>query len=155
MPPGLERPSNHARAKPRQVPEQRRNLLEHPPVVSCCRDHQEEPLHRVVASLEIVPAPHRLDVSQPHLQLDGRPLAVPKEHGVPGATLPPTFDYGKANLGSMRQRRPDEREEPAKSLAVPGVSKAMAAGIHPEREIEAEHGGDTVEILEPNAAEAA
>jgi hypothetical protein len=104
-------------------------------VVARVADDQKQDLGPVVAALQREPSQQRLDVAQPRLRLDGKGPSTTVHDQVPGA---PIAGDPQRNLGSMSERRRQQRAEAAQQRELRGVPHDIAVRIRTEWQIESE-----------------
>lgn len=142
----LDRSVDVAGTQARQIPEQALEFRDHAPVVPRAGDEHQEMVRRIIPSLQVVPAPNRLNVADPHLELDRRALSTADEHRIPRPLIRPAVAPRKPDFDRISQRRPDMAEEAHEPACLRGVPHRRTSRVQADGELEPEHGCDSIEL---------
>lgn len=144
----LERRHDPGRLQSGQVQKKTRVLRQDSPVRARIGDEQEERFGRVVPSLQIDMPNERLNVTKPHLELDGRPGATSEQHRVPCPLFEAVLDAREWDFKSVPQGRRYWRQESKQPGRLAGVADGRASGIDAQRRRQAERCGDAIDLVD-------
>jgi hypothetical protein len=141
--------------EPRKVGQQVSKLRQDPSVGARVSDHDQQPVHRIVAPFEPPPAQLRLQVVEPRFELDRRTQPVPENDKVPRPLLMPAEDGRQRNVRAVGKGPCQPSDDLEQSRRLHSVPDRPSARERSQWQVEAEQGCDARQNDERHGSELA